>query len=109
MNRVPAKGVPAPRVPRTMTLSPTDAADQHGDLGPMHWDHGSPSDGPVPADGSSIGRRRRWLGPTGLAFLAVLVVGVIGSSFITLPYFVFAPGSARPVDDLVRSTDRTKL
>src|SRR3954463_5104789 len=106
MNRVPAKGVPAPRVPRTMTLSPTDAADQHGDLGPMHWDHGSPSDGPVPADASSLGRRRRWLGPTVLAFLAVLVVGVIGSSFITLTYFFFAPCSAPPGYSHGRSTEK---
>src|SRR3954447_1050668 len=92
-----------------MTISPPDAADQHGDLGPMHWDQGSPS-ADAPSDGPAFPvRRRRWLGPSVLVFLAVLVVGVIGSSFVTLPYYVFAPGSARPVDDLVRSTDRTKL
>src|ERR1043165_1775843 len=88
-----------------MTLSPPDASDQHADLGPMHW--GRPPDA---ATGPAAPRTgRRWVTPVILGFVSVVIIGLIAASFITLPYYAIAPGSARPVDQLVRSTDRSKL
>jgi PDZ domain-containing protein len=88
-----------------MTLSPPDAPDQDGHLGPPPWsDPGAVAGGPAAAKTG-----RRWFTPVVLGVLVALIIGVIASSFITLPYYVIAPGSARPVDDLVRSTDRSKL
>src|SRR5947207_11886358 len=47
-------------------------------------------------------RRRYWL-RWSLSIAALLVaVGLVGSTYVTLPYYALAPGSARKVDDLVR-------
>jgi PDZ domain-containing protein len=73
----------------------------------MHW---NPADGG--GDGTGTGttrRRRRWFGPAIFGLLAFLIVAIVASSFVTLPYYVIAPGSASPVDNLVRTSDRSKL
>ena len=64
---------------------------------------------PAPAsqsepDGEKVprSRRRRWIGRIAIGVVTLLVIGIISSSFVTLPYYAIAPGSARHVDDLVR-------
>src|SRR5207244_783162 len=52
--------------------------------------------------------RRRWLGRIGIAIALLLILAVIASNFITLPYYALAPGSARRVDDLITVSDKTK-
>src|SRR5436190_8838785 len=90
-----------------MTISPPDASNSKDDLGPMHW--GSSSGAAASPSMPTARQGRRWITPVLLGVVSVLAVAVLASSFITLPYYAVAPGSARPVDELVRSTDRSKL
>lgn len=84
--------------------NPTPTPSPELDLGPMHW---GPVDGaPVPAPAR---RRHRWLAPFLVTMAVLVVLGVLAASFITLPYYAIAPGSARQVDDLVRVSDSTKI
>src|SRR5436190_22281028 len=91
-----------------MTSSPPDASNSKDDLGPMHW--GSWQDPAASPTATAPARHgHRWITPVILGLVSLLIVAVLASSFITLPYYAIAPGSARPVDQLVHSTDRSKV
>src|SRR4051812_48164642 len=70
--------------------------------GPMHWESW--------ADPQTIPdrRRRRWPGRIAIAFGLLLIVALLASNFVTLPYYAIAPGSARRVDNLVQVSDPAK-
>src|SRR3954454_20599066 len=70
--------------------------------GPLDW---SPWPEPPPPPER---RPRRWLRATVLVVLSLLTLTVIASNFVTLPYYAIAPGSARPVVDLVTVSDKSK-
>ena len=86
-----------------MTNSPPiPPPDTDIDLGPLHW---APPGPPAPV----ARKRRRWLAPFLVTIAVLVVIGILAASFITLPYYAIAPGSARQVDDLVRVSDATKV
>src|SRR3954470_9542061 len=86
-----------------MTYPNVSTSDPAADLGPLHW--APPASAPAPRGRKS----RRWVAPTLLVVATLLVAGLLASSFVTIPYYAIAPGSARRVDDLVRVSDQSKV
>ena len=83
---------------------PTERPDTPGPTGPPE----PPSGEPGPSGSSPPPRRRPWAGRIVIGVVLVLIVGVIASNFVNLPYYAIAPGSARRVDDLVQVSDASK-
>jgi Lon-like protease len=78
-------------------VTTTDEIVQPGPTGPLAW--------PSAPEGA---RRRKW--PIAVAVLAALVaLGLVGSAFITLPYYAIAPGSAPTAANFVQIPQDKRL